>query len=229
MQTQNLVDSKRNLWLIATVAPLLLCPFWLLGGHGIFQTDFFLWKNAGAAILLAACFAAAIDDVSHMKISNWITYPAFLWLVALSIAGAVLPGYRSSITSVGIGEMLLGSLCCFVIVLIPYICGAGGAGDAKMAAVIGAGLGVQYGLIAIGTAFVIAAMLAIGGTVLEKGPVFVLRAFFRRVGSLFTFWVIPPSKEDRLFLKKSLPLGPSFFFGVLFTLTGWIPLLLTRT
>ena len=231
MQTQiftqpdphKIVKSTRNLWLLASTAPLLLGPLWLLGLSEIVQTDFFLWKNASTAVLLAACFAAAIDDAKRMKISNWITYPTFLWLVALSVFCSLFPAYRNGIGSVGFGEMLLGVVCCFAITLIPYICGAGGAGDAKLAAVIGAGLGMQYGLIAVGTAFVIAGLVVLGRTMLVKGPFFVVRAMFRRLGSLFTFRVLLPSEEERQFLRQPLPMGPSFFFGVLFTLNGWIP------
>jgi len=216
--------TRWKLGWIFTIAPLVFGPLWVCGGHRICQTEMTGWSTFAAAVLILACFGAAIDDTLRMKISNGITYPTFVWLFVLSLAVSFFPTETTKwIGFVGLMDLFPGVAACFLVAFIPYLFGSGGGGDAKLAAVIGAGLGFQYGLIAIGTSFVIAAFLAIGRTVLQKGPLFVVRAIYRRLGSILTFWILPPSREDRLFLKQPLPMGASFFFGVLFTLTGIVP------
>jgi len=210
-QTQTQPRRKLNPWLVASLVPVVLGPVWVALGTGTFA----------ASILVAATLAAALDDSRRKKIANWITYPAFLWLVAVSLAYSA--SGMSWLGSVGFGDMLSGGFCCFVIVLLPYIFGAGGGGDAKIAAVIGAALGLQYGLIAIGSAFVLAALFAIARETLRKGPFFIVRTIYRRLGSWLSIWVLPPSEEDQKFLKHPLPMGVSFLGGVLLTITGIIP------
>jgi len=222
-QTPPQSQRKLNPWLSALLLPLLLGPLWVCCGHVIFEIDSQYWNSIVTAILLVTCLAAAIDDTRRKKIANWITYPAFLWMFVLSIACSLLPESMRWLGPTDFLGMLAGGLCCFVIVLVPYVLGVGGGGDAKLAAVIGAALGFKYGLIAIGTAFVVAAIFAIVAVTLRCGPVFVVRAVFRWLGSCLTIWVLPPSTEDRKFLNRPLPMGISFFCGVLLTVTEVIP------
>ena len=203
-------QRKLNLWLVSSFVPVILGP---IGG--------LLGVSFGTSTLVVAAFAAAIDDTCRKKIANWITYPAFLWLVAVSLAYSV--SGMNWLGSVGLGDMMLGGFCCFVIVFLPYLFGVGGGGDAKIAAVIGVGLGFQYGLIAIGSAFVLAALFAITRETWQKGPFFIIRTIYRWFGFRFSIWVLPPSEEDQKFLKHPLPMGLSFFAGVLLTITGILP------
>jgi len=78
-------------------------------------------------------------------------------------------------------------------------------------------------LIAVGSAFVIAAVFAIARDTFRKGPVFVVRAIYRRLGSWLSHWFLPPSRDDQAFLSQPLPMGASFFCGVVLTITDFIP------
>jgi len=214
---------KWNPWFAASVVPVVIGPIWVVFGV-VFINDISVpCFTLTTLILVSATFAAAVDDTFRKRIANWITYPAFLWLFLVSLASSLFPGNTAWLGSVGFGDMLLGFLCCFTIVLLPYIFGVGGGGDAKIAAVIGAGLGLQYGLIAIGFAFVLAAIFAIGRETIQKGPFFVVRTFYRRLGSWFSIWVLPPSEEGQKILNHPLPMGVSFFCGVVLTITDIIP------
>ena len=206
------MQRKLNPCFLTTVVPVVLGAICVTVGS-TFTTS----------ILVAATLAAAIDDTLRNKIANWITYSAFLWLFVASLICSLFPNNTAWLGSVGFGDMLLGFLCCFTIVLLPYLFGVGGGGDAKIAAVIGAGLGLQYGLIAIGSAFVLAAIFAIGRETMQKGPFFVIRTFYRRLGSCFSIWVLPPSEEGQKFLNHPLSMGVSFFCSVILTITEIIP------
>lgn len=222
-QAQARIGWKPNPWLSAAILPLFAGPLWVYAGHAVLSVDSRYWNTVVTAILLVTCLAAAIDDTRRKKIANWITYPAFLWMFALSVFCSLFPEKAQWLGPTGVFGMLSGGFCCFVIVLLPYIFGVGGGGDAKLAAVIGTALGLQYGLIAIGTSFVVAAVFAIGAMMFRRGPVFVVRAVFRWLGSCLSVWVLPPSDEDRKFLTRPLPMGMSFFCGVLLTVTEAVP------
>jgi len=217
-----------NPWKVAPLVPVVLGPIWVTVGAVACVRDHVSANllTFAASVLVVAALAAAIDDTRRRKIANWITYPAFGWLFAVSIACSPAPESMTWLGTVPFVDMLLGSLCCFVIVLLPYLFGVGGGGDAKIAAVIGAGLGLKYGLIAVGSAFVIAAMAAILRDTLRRGPVFVVRAIYRRLSSWMSQWFLPPSRDDQGFLNQPLPMGASFFCGVVLTMTDVIPKLI---
>jgi Flp pilus assembly protein protease CpaA len=204
------------LWLSAMVFPLLLGVPWILLTNGM------LPGKAGTLIgfvLLLTGTVAAVDDHFRGKIPNWATYTALVWIFVLNLFGASFSG-RNVLGTVGITFSFAGAMSCFVIVLVPYLLGMGGAGDAKMAAVIGAGLGVADGLLALALTFIIAAVTMLLLTAAKKGPIFILYALYRRVGSWFVFWIVPPDHEQKAFLTEPLPMGQSFFFGTFFTVTG---------
>lgn len=86
------------------------------------------------AVTAAACLAAAATDVRFRRIPNRITFPAMLVLL-------VLHGAFSGLS--GLGESAFGLLGGFLVFLIPHLFGLLGAGDVKLMAVVGAGLGSQ--------------------------------------------------------------------------------------
>ncbi len=214
------------LWFFAAAAPLAGIP-WMLT-----FSEMFPGKSGTLCgfVLLSATLVAAIDDHRRGKIPNWITYPAFVWLLFLNLVFSVVPGeavFFNRLGGIGLGSSLLGAVCCFAVVLVPYILGMGGAGDAKIAAVIGAALGVTDGLLALGLTFVVAALTMILYVIATKGPVFVFYTMYRRLGSWLVFWIVPPDSEQKRFLDAPLAMGPSFLFGVVFTITGAFQSLLT--
>uniref|UniRef100_I2Q5Q6 Flp pilus assembly protein, protease CpaA n=1 Tax=Desulfovibrio sp. U5L TaxID=596152 RepID=I2Q5Q6_9BACT len=92
------------------------------------------------AVTAAACLPAAVADMRSRRIPNRITFPAMLVLVALHGFFSGLPGLR---------ESALGLAGGFLVFLIPHLFGLLGAGDVKLMAVVGAGLGSQALLTAV--------------------------------------------------------------------------------
>lgn len=84
------------------------------------------------AVTAVACVASAVIDIRTKRIPNRITFPAMVVLLALH---ALFSG-----TS-GLGESALGLAGGFVVFLIPHLFGMLGAGDVKLMAMAGAGLG----------------------------------------------------------------------------------------
>lgn len=86
------------------------------------------------AVTLAACLSAAVVDLRSRRIPNRITFPAMLVLL-------VLHGAFSGLS--GLGESALGLCGGFLVFLVPHLFRVMGAGDVKLMAVVGAGLGSQ--------------------------------------------------------------------------------------
>lgn len=84
------------------------------------------------AVTASACLASAVIDVRSHRIPNRITFPAMLALLAVHGIGSGLPG---------LSDAALGMLGGFLILLVPHLLGVLGAGDVKLMAVVGAGLG----------------------------------------------------------------------------------------
>lgn len=92
------------------------------------------------ALTAIACLAGAVVDVRKRRIPNRITFPAMLVLLAVHGLCSGLPGLRES----GLG--LTGG---FLVMLVPYLFGVLGAGDVKLMAAVGAGLGSDALLTAV--------------------------------------------------------------------------------
>jgi prepilin peptidase CpaA len=84
------------------------------------------------AVVAAAVVAGAAVDVATRRIPNRITFPA-----AVLILGIQTWFYGLS----GLGDSLLGLAGALAIFLVPYAFRVLGAGDVKLLAVVGAGLG----------------------------------------------------------------------------------------
>lgn len=86
------------------------------------------------AITAIACLAAAVVDMRSRRIPNLITFPAMALLLA------VHAGFSGA---TGLADAALGMAGGFIIFLIPHLFRVLGAGDVKLMAVVGAGLGSQ--------------------------------------------------------------------------------------
>lgn len=82
----------------------------------------------------AACVAGAVVDVRSRRIPNRITFGAMAALLAVH-------GLFSGLA--GLSDAALGLAGCFCITLVPYCFRVLGAGDVKLMAAVGAGLGAQ--------------------------------------------------------------------------------------
>lgn len=84
------------------------------------------------AVTALAVLAGAAVDVVHKRIPNLLTFPAMVLLVAVHTIFSGLSG---------LADALLGLAGGLIVFLIPYMFRVLGAGDVKLLAAVGAGLG----------------------------------------------------------------------------------------
>lgn len=225
---------SRNRWLVATAFPLVFGPLWILSQpirHGQLSTF------AGFA-LIAALVTGAITDIKYRRIYNWTTYTAFLWAIAINLVTAfpspsATPVFDfepaaivgpSWLGGIGIWQCVAGAAVCFAITVVGYDLSGGGAGDVKIAAVIGALLGVHHGFYAVIYSYIIAAAAIICWAVWKHGPFGLLKAISRTLGAkLGPVWPFAPSDADAKILLTPVPLGPFFAIGTLLVALEVIP------
>ena len=115
-------------------------------------------------------------------------------------------------------EAMSGSFACFAIMFAIYSYTNSGAGDVKLAAGIGAFLGVKGGLLTICYAYIFAACFAGCLIIWLFGFGFALRGLLR----FFQLYVIPENPEieakAQAILSQGLPLAPFFLIGTVLTL-----------
>lgn len=84
------------------------------------------------ALTAAACLSGAVIDIRTRRIPNSITFSAMAALLAMHGLFSGLPGLTAS---------ALGLAGCFIVMLVPHLFRVLGAGDVKLMAAVGAGLG----------------------------------------------------------------------------------------
>ena len=168
-----------------------------------------LTNNLATAMAVALVFCAAFTDLTRHKIYNWTTYPAFcfgLGLAAISTAlssAGVSPTVAEFLSHVSIANSLGGALLCGAAMLASYLLSGGGAGDVKIAAALGALLGLHVAIAAIALAYILAAI-----------------AVLLRLGTT----LLVGSREDRsaIRLDRAIPMGGYFAAGVTLVISGAI-------
>jgi len=199
-----------------------------------------MWIGTLAGFVLVASLAtAAVTDFRGRRIYNWTTYSAFLWAVLINIAATVLSTESVTLAdaltpahwvgpqwlgSVGIGQSLAGAALCFLITLFGYRLSGGGAGDVKLATAIGALLGVHNGVFAVAYSYIIAAVAIIAWSIYTNGPLALVKAASRTIGSfLGPLWPFPPTASDTKLMMQPIPLGPYFAIGTLLVALELVP------
>src|SRR3954451_18232285 len=73
--------TSKTRWGLALLFPLVVGPIWCLAwsGHGG------RLGTLTGLVLLGAIITSAITDYRRHRIYNWVTYSAFLWLIAINI------------------------------------------------------------------------------------------------------------------------------------------------
>lgn len=139
--------------------PALLLLAGISAGGAVFVTHPFLADAATFAIVAAAVAVCAATDAANGFVFDAVTLPALgLLLPASWLYGHFAPS-------------ILGALCAAGAILAIYAATQGrgiGLGDAKLAACIGAGLGVRGSLYALGIAFVAGALAGIACLMLQR-------------------------------------------------------------
>jgi prepilin peptidase CpaA len=233
--TAALMMTRRTYWAAALAMPLVIGPFWCLAwsaqGH-------WLGTLAGL-VLLAVLGTCAVTDVQSHRIYNWATYSAFLWAILINLAASALSrggeplwstasgawvAGQSMLGGVGIGQSLAGAGLCFLITLAGYHMSGRGAGDVKLAAALGALLGIQHGIFAVAYSYIVAAVAIIVWSTWVNGPLAIVKAGFRTIGKVFgPLWPFPPGPSDTALLLRPIPLGPYFAIGTLLVVLELVP------
>jgi Flp pilus assembly protein protease CpaA len=227
--------SKRNCWAAALALPLVAGPVWCLA----WSLQYHWLGTLAGLVLLAVLAACTVTDIQRHRIYNWATYSAFLWALVINAVASAWPGEGEILTSissraaivgpkmlggVGISQSLGGAALCFMITLIGYHLSARGAGDVKLAAALGALLGVHHGVFAVAYSYIVAAVAIIVWSAWVNGPLAIVKACFRTIGNLFgPLWPFPPSSSDTALLVRPIPLGPYFAIGTLLVVLELVP------
>lgn len=227
--------TKRNCWAAALAFPLVAGPIWCLAWS---SQDHWLGTLAGL-VLLAVLGTCTITDLRSHRIYNWATYSAFLWAILINIVASAWPSGGEVLTpfstgadfigpkwlgGFGIGQSLAGAGLCFLITLGGYRMTGRGAGDVKLAAVLGALLGIHHGVFAVAYSYIVAAVAIIVWSTWVNGPLAIVKAGVRTMGKVFgRFWPFPPSSSDTALLLRPIPLGPYFAIGTLLVVLELVP------
>jgi len=159
-------------------------------------------------ILIFILIIAVVTDIISQRIPNWLTFPAML---AAVLQNTVSTGFSGFLFSAG-------GICVGVVVMIlPYLMGGMGAGDAKLMGAVGGLLGPKGVFIA----FLLTAL--IGGVY-----ALVVLAFYGSIRETYLrYWLIfktffltrkiiyvPPSEQER---KPRLRYGVAIALGTIMT------------
>ena len=221
------VISRRLAWGLAGIGPICLLPVWMVVSDHLVSLGF-LATFAGF-VLVAILLVSSYTDLRSNRIPNWLTYWGLVWGLAINLGASWLPltvgeqiQLPAAVTAawpvgaVGLGQSLLGAVTCFAVMLLVYRLAGGGAGDVKLATVIGAFLGPALGFRAILSSYILAATLIVVWAVWQCGPLKLIGAFWRRIGSvILPLWVRAPNDDDEQLLQKKMPLALTFAMGTL--------------
>ncbi len=233
--------TKRTCWIAALALPLVVGPIWCLLWSSVNQSSPAAWLGTLAGLVLVAALATCtVTDVRGHRIFNWTTYSAFLWAIAINVAASLWPAGGEAIVTrvtsgaaavgpawlggVGIGQSLAGAALCFIITLAGYHMSGRGAGDVKLAAAIGALLGVHHGVFAVAYSYIVAAIAIIIWSTWVIGPMAIIKASLRTIGNVLgPLWPFPPSSSDKALMLRPIPLGPYFAIGTLLVVLELVP------
>jgi Flp pilus assembly protein protease CpaA len=213
---------QRHRWTTALLFPVVVGPVWCLAwaGHGG------KLGTLSGLVLLAMLVTSAITDLRGHRIYNFITYSAFLSAVVINIATSTIQSENVLVAlgGVGISQSLGGAAICFLITFFGYDLSGGGAGDVKLAAAIGALLGIEHGVFAVAYSYVVAGIAIIIWTAWTNGPLSLLKAGSRAIGGfLGPLWPFAVTEKDKALLTKPIPLGPYFAIGTLLVVLELVP------
>ncbi|MBN1555311.1 MAG: prepilin peptidase [Phycisphaerae bacterium] len=166
-------------------------------------------------VLLATLIVASVTDLRSGKIYNWLTYPAALiGLVGHSITG----GLWGADDHLGLVGSLGGLAAGFGPLLVAWMAGGIGGGDAKVMGSVGALVGWKFTLTSLFYGLIVAVLMAVVIMLRKK----IVRDTFGRIWRFFLLW-IGRSKPDAPITEKS----PTVPFGFALCIGAVIALVLT--
>ena len=164
-------------------------------------------------VLTVVLIVAAVTDVRRGLIYNWITYPA----VAIGLIGHTLVGgvwgvndAQTQTYQLGLIGSLVGLAVGFMPLLLAWIAGGVGGGDAKLMGAVGALAGWRFALGAMFFGFAVAGIMAVAVMILRR----IVRRTLGRVGRFLVLLLTPtrpaaPVSED----SPKIPFGLALCIG----------------
>lgn len=157
--------------------------------------------HAQTIVLIAVALTAAVTDATRGKVYNWLTYPAAVAGLVLSIVAAP-PAPLESIVGLGLGLLLFGVL---------RRIGKMGAGDVKLMAAVGALKGPVFLVFASFYVIVAAGLAAIVVLAMKRRLIPTLRWATTLMVSTF----VPGVPSRQLGVEQTdMPFAPAIFLGV---------------
>lgn len=177
-------------------------------------------------VLLALLVAASYSDLRWRRVPNWLTYSALGWTLLLAALAtprtpaSLLTGVPA-IDPLQLTDALTGGAVCFAGMLILYRLSGTGGGDVKLAAAIGALVGVQAGVSTI----LWCHLLAAGGTLAWRAATGDGRRAANRIALRIGLPLPFPGFQGHAELPRvspttQIPLAAFFAGGVVLTLSG---------
>ncbi len=208
-------NKRLTRWRYVSIFFFLCTLYELLAQHFEWPQGYLFWLPF--FLVFVVC---TITDLRSHKIRNYWTYTATIWLIVTCLIFDQFdvvqrdfflwpaPEFRSC---------LIGAVVCFLVLLLIYSLSGGGAGDVKLAAVVGAGLGLQTGLMALMYTYVFAAAWILMRSVWGIGPILIIQIVLRVIGHfLFPKRFPALSDGEKKFMSTEVPMAPFFASGVLF-------------
>jgi prepilin peptidase CpaA len=165
-------------------------------------------------VLAVVLMAGSYTDVRHGKIYNWITYPGVL----IGLAGHAVVGGLAGQDQVRIG--LAGSAAGLAVGYLPlmlaFLAGGIGGGDAKLMGAVGALTGWRFTLAAMMYGFAVAAVMAIVVMLAKR----VARQTLRRM-----WWSLVLVIKARQVTDPATPESPKIPFGLALCIGSGIALI----
>ena len=159
-------------------------------------------------VLAAMLVTAAWTDVRYGKIYNWTTYPGVLiGLIGHTVAGG-LTG-RGPL-ALGLSGSAIGLAAGFGPLLLAWLAGGIGGGDAKVMGAVGALTGWRFTLSAMLYGFAVAALMALAVMLFRR----ITWRTLKRVGRFFVMVFLPGGPTDPA-TKESpkIPFGLALCIG----------------
>ena len=163
-----------------------------------------LWAYGVLAVVL---IAAAVTDLRSGKILNAITYPA----VAIGVLGHTVVWWLGYEPSLGPAGSLAGFAAGFLPLLLAWLAGGIGGGDAKLMGAVGALGGVWFAISALFYGLAVAVIMAIFIMLRRRITIATLGRIWRFVCLSFT----PAKGAD-----PSTPQSPKIPFGLALCIGG---------
>lgn len=182
------------------------------------------FELASVVVLFVTLIVAAITDLLHRKVYNWLTVPAALVGLALAyLAHGVGSFSPAAIGGVGLLDRLAGLTLGFGVFWVAYFGRGVGGGDVKLMGAIGAIAGFRFVVFAMFWSALLGAVIAIWVLVARGDLVSALRRSVRYAAS--TRREPPPAKAASNAegaepdpSQLSIPYGLAISFG---TLLAW--------